>query len=357
MKKFFATLLMGAAVLTGSAQTEFRHISFDESLAAAKQEGKLVFIDFFTTWCGPCKMMSSKTFPQKEVGDFMNAKFIPLKMDAENEGLELAKKYGVTAYPTYVVIDANGKEVAKFSGYMDGTRFIDRVNAALDPEQQPERIKARYEKGERTPKLVHAYAMQLMEQRNEKEGFQVIDDYFNSLSDADRLKPENAFIFTVFTIDMNNDRARFMEAHQTEFPAEVRKDVDRKLQRLYSEVLSSYFSGFMFREGKYDAAEFNKLKATLAKLGLEREENKVIYEFIEKRPGSTDMEYLDYIIANYDRLHADRQTSLVFNLARLVAPDTPEAKAGISKFIRSKLSTLTPVAIQFAGRTLQSVEE
>lgn len=48
------------------------------------------------------------------------------------------------------------------------------------------------------------------------------------------------------------------------------------------------------------------------------------------------MEYLDYIIANYDRLPADRQTSLVFNLARLVAPDTPEAKAGISKFIRSK---------------------
>lgn len=357
MKKFFATLLLGAAVLTGSAQTEFRHISFDESLAAAKQEGKLVFIDFFTTWCGPCKMMSSKTFPQKEVGDFMNAKFIPLKMDAEKEGLELAKKYGVTAYPTYVVIDATGKEVAKFSGYMDGTRFIDKVNVALDPEQQPERIKARYEKGERTPKLVHAYAMQLMEQRNEKEGFQVIDDYFNSLSDADRLKPENAFIFTVFTIDMDNDRARFMEAHQTEFPAEVRKDVDRKLQRLYSEVLSSYFSGFMFREGKYDAAEFNKLKATLAKLGLEREENKVIYEFIEKRPGSTDIEYLDYIIANYDRLPADRQASLIFNLARLVAPDTPETKAGISKFIRSRLSTLTPVAIQFAGRTLQGVEE
>ncbi len=77
-------MLMGAAVLSASAQTDFRHISFDEALTAAKQENKLIFIDFYTTWCGPCKMMSNKVFPQKNVGDFMNAKFIPLKMDFQS---------------------------------------------------------------------------------------------------------------------------------------------------------------------------------------------------------------------------------------------------------------------------------
>ena len=192
MKKFIiASLLIGASALVAPAQTEFRHVSFEEALAAAKKENKLVFVDFFTTWCGPCKMMSNKVFPQKEVGDFMNAKFIPLKLDAEKEGAALAKQYGVKAYPTYVVMDGDGKEVAKFSGYMDGPKFIEKVTANLDPEQSPERIRARFEAGERTPKVVNSYAMQLMEQRKEDEGFKVIDDYFASLSEADRLKAEN----------------------------------------------------------------------------------------------------------------------------------------------------------------------
>ena len=210
-------MLMGAAVLSASAQTDFRHISFDEALTAAKQENKLIFIDFYTTWCGPCKMMSNKVFPQKNVGDFMNAKFIPLKMDAEKEGLELAKKYAVKAYPTYIILNAQGKEEARFTGAMEGDVFINKVNASLDPEQKPERLKARYEAGDRTPELVNTYAMQHFEKRDEKGGFKVIDDYYNSLSDADRIKDENIFIFTRYTFDFDSERTRFMVDHIKDF--------------------------------------------------------------------------------------------------------------------------------------------
>ena len=162
MKKIvIASLLFAASSLVAPAQTEFRHISFDEALAAAKQEKKLVFIDFFTTWCGPCRMMANKVFPEKLVGDYMNANFIPLKLDAEKEGLELSKRFGVKAYPTFVLIDAEGKEVGKVTGMMDGPVFIEKLKAALDPEQNPARIKARYESGERTPKVVNNYAMAL----------------------------------------------------------------------------------------------------------------------------------------------------------------------------------------------------
>ena len=74
------------------AQTNFRSISFDEALKVAANENKLVFIDFYTDWCGPCKKMAREVFPQKEVGDFMNAKFVNLKLNAEKEGQELAAR-------------------------------------------------------------------------------------------------------------------------------------------------------------------------------------------------------------------------------------------------------------------------
>ena len=86
MKKLFITLFVCAMGLAAHAQTNFRSISFDEALKVAKQENKLVFIDFYTDWCGPCKKMAKEVFPQKMVGDFMNAKFVNLKLNAEKEG-------------------------------------------------------------------------------------------------------------------------------------------------------------------------------------------------------------------------------------------------------------------------------
>ena len=76
MKKFFSIAIMLMAVVAAGAQTDFRHISLDEAAKAAKAEGKLIFIDVYTSWCGPCKMMANQTFPQKLVGDYMNKTFV-----------------------------------------------------------------------------------------------------------------------------------------------------------------------------------------------------------------------------------------------------------------------------------------
>ncbi|MDE5611087.1 MAG: thioredoxin family protein, partial [Odoribacter sp.] len=99
--------------LLGYAQgVNFREVSYAEALELAAKERKMVFIDFYTAWCGPCKQMSKEVFPQREVGDFFNRKFVSLKVDAEKgEGKELAVKYKLRAYPTFVVLNAGGEEV------------------------------------------------------------------------------------------------------------------------------------------------------------------------------------------------------------------------------------------------------
>ena len=199
--KLMASLLIGLCTLPAAAQTNFRHISFDEALQAAKKEKKHVFIDFYTDWCGPCKRMSREVFPQKSVGDFMNARFVCLKLNAEKEGVELAKKYGVKAYPTYYVIDAQGKQLMTASGSMPPDDFIAKIESGLNPDHSPERMKQLYAEGKRTPDLINSYALYLMEQRKEDEGFNVIADYFNSLSDKKRLSADNAFLFTRYTLE------------------------------------------------------------------------------------------------------------------------------------------------------------
>ena len=67
----------------------FEHITFDEALAKAKAENKLVFMDCYTSWCGPCKYMSETIFPQEKAGEFFNPKFVCVKFDMEKgEGPE-----------------------------------------------------------------------------------------------------------------------------------------------------------------------------------------------------------------------------------------------------------------------------
>ena len=117
MRKVFFSVICLILTMTVQAQTKFREISFDQAVSAAKSEGKFVFIDVMTSWCGPCKMMARDVFPQKKVGDFMNDRFVSIKIDAEKgEGIQIAKTYNVHSYPTFLILNTEKSEVARSVG-------------------------------------------------------------------------------------------------------------------------------------------------------------------------------------------------------------------------------------------------
>jgi len=88
-----------------------------EALERAEAEDKMVFIDFYTSWCLPCKLMDEDVFTDKEFGDYMNRHFISVKINAEvGNGPNLAALYQVKSYPTLLFIDLNGRVKGRKEG-------------------------------------------------------------------------------------------------------------------------------------------------------------------------------------------------------------------------------------------------
>jgi len=138
---------------------EFFHGTWEEAKTKAKEENKLLFIDFYTQWCGPCLNMVKKVFILPEVGYLYNNKFVCLKIDAETEeGKVLAKQYAVRSYPTYIFANPdNEKAVHRSGGRKSAEAFIAVGKAALNPNMTSEYILSEYNRGNRDKEFMISY--------------------------------------------------------------------------------------------------------------------------------------------------------------------------------------------------------
>lgn len=129
---------------------QFIHENFASVCARAKAEKKLIFIDFYTVWCGPCKRMAAEVFKKPDVAELYNSRFINYKLDAERgEGIALAKKYEVSFYPSFVFIDADGNLYNKSVGYQKDSIFMDLARQSQKEFETPDNLvllKAAYPK-------------------------------------------------------------------------------------------------------------------------------------------------------------------------------------------------------------------
>lgn len=132
MRKLF-TILCSVICISGYSQgIKFEEGSWNEILKKAKQENRPIFVDVYTSWCGPCKKMSSTIFPMEKVGSYFNSNFICVKFDAEKgDGILIKHTYRINCYPTYLFIRPNGEVFYSNSSSSDASTFISKGKDAM----------------------------------------------------------------------------------------------------------------------------------------------------------------------------------------------------------------------------------
>lgn len=130
---------------------------FKDAVQKARQTGKHIFVDCYTSWCGPCKKMARDVFPTDSAGQFMNPRFVNLQIDMEKgEGPSLGKQWQVGAYPTFIIFDSNGVEMNRFLGGSGTAEFLNKVAASLTDKTFAQ-IEERYLNGERSREFLLEY--------------------------------------------------------------------------------------------------------------------------------------------------------------------------------------------------------
>ena len=202
MKVFILLCIAFVSGLSANAQgIVFSNVSFEEALEKAQQEGKQIFVDVYTSWCGPCKMIAKNVFTQQKVGEYYNEHFICLKLDAEKEAQhDFFKSYKAAAYPSFFWLDAQGGLLDTHTGMLEADAFIQygkeagesNLNARLEEGRK------RWESGERSLELVNDYVLGVLQRVHPSEVKAHILEYLTTLSEDQLKQKENYLLMKGF---------------------------------------------------------------------------------------------------------------------------------------------------------------
>lgn len=243
-------------------------MTFKEALAAAKKEGKLVFVDCYTSWCGPCRDMAEKVFPQKEAGDYFNPRFVCVKYDMEKgEGEELAKRFEVRAYPTFLIVRPDGTAQHKIVGGSDLKAFIAQVEEGLDEKKNLLFLNEAYERGGMDTHQLMAYYSALTKAEEERAD-QVRSELWKKLTEQEKTTAEYWSLIANETSQPGTPEFDFMLGHLAELRQNVgRERVDEFVTNYYLDVLGNYILGYADKE----APAIDVLERQVPTLGVKRQ--------------------------------------------------------------------------------------
>lgn len=220
---FFALMLLSAR-LYAQDNIKFFEGTLAELKAEAKKQNKPVFIDCFTTWCGPCKMLATKVFTDKAVADFYNKNFISYELDMEKgEGLAFAKEYKVTGYPTLIYINPEGQILYRNIGAGSAEYFLSEGKRAADPELNAVALMAKYKNGQNDTAFLRQFALTYAS-IDEDQAESALKTYWKSVSGDQFLDKSNWELIERAETDIHSRAFQYLVKHKDKFIA--RYDTD-----------------------------------------------------------------------------------------------------------------------------------
>ena len=273
----FIIALGSVCTLAQNRSINFEQGDFDKVLEKARAMNRNVFMDCYTSWCGPCKQMAREVFTIDSIADYFNATFVCVKYDMEKEGKVLRDRYKLAAYPTFFVLDGNGEVLHQLTGYYSPENFMKAIRLAK-PEYTMDKLEAKFKAGDRTPEFIEAYLFALKGSGQ----YEKIDTVLKSValyqSEEDISSRPRWRVFEAFHNFKDSPDGQYFLAHLKTFRDAVGDvAVDRMLDRFYSMEVTDYvfwepkFPGKKFDIGLLDkvidevqSLEFDKQSLTLA---------------------------------------------------------------------------------------------
>lgn len=334
---------------------QFEDSSFAEALKKAKDQGKLLFMDCFTTWCGPCKMMSNQVFKQKFVGDFFNQNLVSLKMDMEKgEGKELRERFDVNAFPTMFLLDGDGNIVYKILGGRDARSFMGSIQRGMEQKTPYYILKSKYEAGERSVELMADYFQTMSDAGEIKNVDGEAKSYLATLK-APEVYSESAWaLYDNFVNHASDAEFKFLVNNRKEFAKQVGDSaVDKKIEKVVFPVAIEYLKGSVSKENMdqvwnlVNAAKFSP-DYSLSLL------NKIVTMYDKKEYDKMLDFYEKTVSSNQDvkvRLNLD------VLLPRLLKNPSPEQKAKALAYAKKSMDNAEPRAKNSYNALIEALSE
>jgi thiol-disulfide isomerase/thioredoxin len=306
MKKFFAVLAIALifSFSTGIAQNRsitFIDKPFAELLSLAKSQDRMIFLDAYTTWCGPCKWMAANMFTNDSVADYYNKTFICAHFDMEKgEGIELARTYQVRAYPTLLFINAAGEMVHKRVGAPQKVGdYLEMGAVALTPGEGFSAYMKRFQEGNRDPKFMVNYLERL--QGAYMPITEPLNSYFATQQESDLLSRPNWNIIYRYVTEMDSKEFGFLLHHQKEYSALYTSDsVSSKIFNVYIQALTANIGSRSFSETGY-----GELQQKIRNSGFEGAEKVIFMGDLSRyqMKGETD-KFINLAITGLDNFYS-----------------------------------------------------